>query len=69
MTLPVERTRSVQYAADFLLRLAGFGPQPIKRIPKSVRDEARRILRHYPTTYDLADSARRMPDRWGKPED
>ena len=68
MTIPVERTRSVQYAADFLLRLAVcYGG--IKRVPKAVREEARRILRHFPTTFDLADLARRAPDRWGKPED
>ena len=67
MTLPVERTRSVQYAADFLLRLAQ--PAFTKRVPKAVRDEARRILRHYPTAYDLAELARRAPDRWGRPED
>ena len=66
MTLPVERTRSVQSAADFLLRLCR--PEFSKRIPKAVREEARRILRHYPTAYDLSDLARRAPDRWGKPE-
>lgn len=67
MTLPVERTRSVQYAADFLLRLAQ--PAFTKRVPKAVRDEARRILRHFPMGYDLVELARRVPDRWGKPED
>lgn len=67
MTIPAERTRSVQAAADFLMGLALRGE--IKRIPKAVRERARRILRHFPTTYDLADLARRAPDRWGKPED
>lgn len=66
MTLPAERTRSVQWAERFLLGLAWRGG--IKRIPKAVREKARRILRHYPTAFDLADSARRMPDRWGGPE-
>ena len=66
MTLPVERTRSVQYAADFLLRLAQ--PAFTKRVPKAVRDEARHILRHFPSAYDLVELARRAPDRWGKPK-
>lgn len=66
MTIPAERSRAVQNAADFLERLALH--DGIKRVPKAVRDEARRILRHYPTDYDLADLARRAPDRWGRPE-
>jgi hypothetical protein len=50
MTLPDERYRAVQYTEQFLKRLAG-GEYP--RTPKAVRDEARHLLRHYPSDYDL----------------
>ena len=51
MTLPDERYRAIMAAKDFLERLS-FSSE-IKRVPLAVRQEARRILRHYPTTYDL----------------
>ncbi len=57
MTLPAERTSSVIRTQDFLLRLAS-PHQGIKRVPQAVREEARRLLRHYPHWFDLgrADS-------------
>jgi hypothetical protein len=58
MTLPDERYRSVKYAAEFMQRLAG-GEYP--RVPKAVRDEARSILRHYPTQWDLQQLERAAP--------
>ena len=59
MTLPDERYRSVKYAQEFLSRLAG-GEYP--RVPKAVRDEARSILRHYPSTWDMNRAAQGAPD-------
>jgi hypothetical protein len=59
MTLPDERYRAVKWAESFLQRLAG-GEFP--RVPKAVREEARSILRHYPSTYDLDRCAARSPD-------
>ena len=59
MTLPDERYRAVKWADSFLQRLAG-GEFP--RVPKAVREEARSILRHYPSTYDLDRCAARSPD-------
>ena len=59
MTLPDERYRSVKYAQEFLSRLAG-GEYP--RVPKAVRDEARSILRHYPSTWDMQRAALQAPD-------
>ena len=53
MTLPSERTRAVCRAADFLLRLASPYAGGIKGIRREVREEARRILRHYPHWFDL----------------
>ena len=59
MTLPDERYRAVQYAQQFLARLAG-GDYP--RVPKAVREEARSILRHYPLWYDMQRAAEAAPD-------
>ena len=59
MTLPDERYRAVKWAEGFLKRLAG---GDIPRVPKAVRDEARSILRHYPSDYDMDRAARGAPE-------
>ena len=59
MTLPDERYRSVKWAEGFLKRLAG---GQYARTPKAVRDEARSILRHYPTDYDMLRAAEAAPE-------
>ena len=58
MTLPDERYRAARWAESFLQRLAG-GEYP--RTPKAVRDEARSILRHYPTQWDLQQLEKAAP--------
>jgi hypothetical protein len=59
MTLPDERYRSVKWAESFLSRLAG---GQIARVPKAVRDEARSILRHYPSSWDLDRASAAAPE-------
>ena len=59
MTLPDERYRAVKTAALFLSRLAG---GQYARVPKAVREEARSILRHYPSQYDMDRAAQACPD-------
>ena len=59
MTLPDERYRAVQRTMEFLIRLAG-GDYP--RVPKAVREEARGLLRHYPTHWDLQRIEAAAPD-------
>lgn len=53
MTLPAERTSAVIRTQEFLLRLISPYNGGIKGIPKPVREEARRLLRHYPHWFDL----------------
>ena len=48
MTLPDERYRAVTQTQRFLLRLL-----TTPRVPKAVKDEARSLLRHYPSEYDM----------------
>lgn len=56
MTLPDERTRAVLSARDFLWRLTSpYLENGIKKIPKDVRAEALRILRHYPNVVDMLE--------------
>jgi|APIni6443716594_1056825.scaffolds.fasta_scaffold1837639_1 hypothetical protein len=65
MTMPNERTRSVLQTRQFLEELAG---AKVSGIPEEVRVEARRLLRHFPETYDLVFSAEACPDLWARPE-
>lgn len=54
MTLPCQRTRAVLHARDFLLRLSSpYAPDGLKGIPAAVRQEARGVLRHFPTAFDV----------------
>ena len=59
MTLPDERYRAVKWAQAFLSRLAG---GEYLRVPKAVRDEARSILRHYPSDWDMLRAAEGAPE-------
>lgn len=61
MTLPDERYRAVLWAERFLRELAS-DRKKYPRIPKSVRQEAWSILRHYPSTWDLARVSESCPE-------
>ena len=51
MTIPSERTRAVLRTEQFLLRLVD---RKSPRVPTWVREEAKHLLRHYPTRYEMA---------------
>jgi hypothetical protein len=59
MTLPDERYRSVVQTRRFLLDLCN--PEHTPRIPKLVRETARAMLRHYPSDYDMQQTAALAP--------
>jgi len=59
MTLPDERFRSIFRTAEFLAELTD--PKATPRIPKKIRDDARRYLRHYPNYYDLKEIEQAAP--------
>ncbi|MGY3040819.1 hypothetical protein ACVWWQ_002450 [Rhodanobacter sp. TND4EL1] len=48
MTLPYERTRAVIETREFLRLLLGN-----RRVPASVRSEAKSLLRHYPSANEV----------------
>jgi len=51
MTLPIERTNAVLRTEKFLCSL--LDPKQTPRVPKSIRQEAARLLRHYPSQYNM----------------
>lgn len=51
MTTPVERTRSLIYARDFLREL--LDPKKTPRVPTAIRREAYSRLRHYPGLWEI----------------
>ena len=60
MTLPDERYRALKWAESFMQDL--LDPQKTPRVPRSVRAQARSVLRHYPGSYYLEELARARPD-------
>ena len=60
MTLPDERYRAIVQTQKFLLDLCN--PQHTPRVPKLIRDRARSMLRHYPTTFDMQRAAAASPE-------
>lgn len=61
MTLPDERYRAVMWASKFLQELA-YNKTKYPRLPKSVRQEAYSILRHFPSSWDMQRAATKAPD-------
>jgi len=57
MTIPYERTRALIETYELLKRLQD--PQATPRVPRWLREEARKLLRHYPNyaTIELAHKA------------
>jgi hypothetical protein len=60
MTLPDERYRAVRMARQFLLELCN--PEKTPRIPSIIRNQARGILRHYPSDWDMDRASEACPD-------
>ena len=63
MTLPIERTNAVKNTEQFLKDL--IDPKQTPRVPKYVREQARRCLKHYPLDYDMERAAESAPEIFG----
>jgi hypothetical protein len=57
MTLPDERYRAVVQTQKFLVEILS-----TPRVPKAIKDGARYCLRHYPSTWDMQQTAEKCPD-------
>lgn len=66
MTISTERTRAVQLARNFLRQLLDRKETP--RVPPAVREQASRVLRHFPSDFDLHVAAQAQPATWADPE-
>ena len=60
MTLPDERYRAVLAAERLLKDLCD--PSVTPRVPRTVRQRASSVLRHYPSTWDMQRAAQSSPD-------
>lgn len=60
MTLPDERYRAIQRTEQFLVDLCNSTSTP--RVPKAIRAQARSLLRHYPSKWDLDRLTEAAPD-------
>lgn len=58
MTLPAERTQAVVNVERFLMDLRN--PRKYPRVPSKVREEASRLLKHYPTQFDMIEPGERF---------
>lgn len=63
MTTPDERTRAVLHTAEFLGEL--MSTSATQGVPDAVREEARRLLRHYPLSGDMDLTHAALPQWWG----
>ena len=64
MTLPVERKHAVKNTEQFLLSLCDTKQTP--RVPKEIREQARRLLKHYPSEFDMDRASVQAPDVFGE---
>jgi hypothetical protein len=60
MTVPRERTNAVMFTENFLLRL--IDPKQTPRVPRAIRQEAHRLLRHYPSRFEMEVISAREDD-------
>jgi hypothetical protein len=60
MTLPDERYRAVKMTREFLQDLMNSTKTP--RVPSIIRSQARGLLRHYPSDWDMSRAAENTPD-------
>jgi hypothetical protein len=63
MTLPFERTRAVLYTKQFLEEL--LSSQKTPRIPRSIRGQAKALLRHFPEACDIQRASSWAADVFG----
>lgn len=63
MTIPIERSYSIENTREFLLSL--LDPKQTPRIPKKIRTKAYWCLRHFPSEYDMEKARIKCPEIFG----
>jgi hypothetical protein len=64
MTLADERYRSLIQTKKFLIGLQS--PMMTPRVPKTIRQQARSLLRHWPDDYHLELITEKIPEHFAK---
>jgi hypothetical protein len=64
MTLPDERYRSLVETRKFLVSL--LVPSITPKVPRKIREQARALLKHYPTNYFIDDLCVKLPKDYAK---
>jgi hypothetical protein len=67
MTMPIERFYAMKNAQLFLRDL--MDPKKTPRVPKTIRTEAYRCLKHFPTEYHMEEAQRIAPQIFGELND
>ena len=62
--MPNERRNAVNYTRQFLVDL--MDPKKTPRVPKEIRKEAYRCLKHYPGEYYMEQAAEQAPGIFGE---
>jgi hypothetical protein len=62
--MPTERTWAIKNTKQFLVDL--MDPKKTPRVPKAIRLEAYRCLRHYPGDYHMEEAQRLAPSVFGR---
>jgi len=57
MTLPDERYRAVMQTIDFLTEICN-----TPRVPKAIKQQAKSLLRHYPSAWDMKIASENCPN-------
>jgi hypothetical protein len=64
--MPIERTWAIKNTKQFLVDL--MDPKKTPRVPKAIRKEAYRCLRHYPGNYYMDRAQELAPEVFGEGE-
>tara|TARA_X000000950_G_scaffold37100_1_gene39610 strand:- start:2027 stop:2236 length:210 start_codon:yes stop_codon:yes gene_type:complete len=64
MTMPNERRWAINNTRQFLVDL--IDPKKTPRVPKEIRKEASRCLKHYPGDYYIEEAAKQAPKIFGE---
>ena len=62
VTVACERFNSVKRAREFLYSL--LDPKKTPRVPKEIRLQARSVLKHFPSDFDMEMTRKALPNRW-----
>lgn len=60
MTIPSERYRALLQGKELIESLCSSSQTP--RVPKHIREQAHRVLRHYPSEWEFQEMADACPD-------